>query len=58
MMSQREQELLSENLISELNQIAQGNFGYDQEQKVCEVCERTLTEQLFNDKCQQLGVIE
>ena len=41
MLSQREQDLLSENLLSELNQIAQGNFGNSEDQKVCEICEQT-----------------
>jgi hypothetical protein len=41
MLSQREQDLLSENLLSELNQIAQGNFGNSEDQKFCEICEQT-----------------
>jgi hypothetical protein len=41
MLSQREQDLLSDNLLSELNQIAQGNFGNSEDLKICEICERT-----------------
>ena len=42
--------MLSENLLSELNQIARGNFGHATSQLPCEFCEQTYTIGTLDDK--------
>lgn len=42
--------MLSENLLSELNQIAKGNFGHGTSQLPCDFCEQTYTNRTLDDK--------